>query len=125
MLYLILSFTITISLFEPSPCPATIARTSRLGWNIKFDYKNKKFVFESLVGIDRTVNQADVPPMIFSRRYDNVLELEYTKDVSEYKNCAIVAGQGEGSKIKEVKSSTSPINSKSLLKNLMIILVSI
>lgn len=75
----------------------TIARTSRLGWNIKFDYKNKKFVFESLVGIDRTVNQADVPPMIFSRRYDNVLELEYTKDVSEYKNCAIVAGQGEGS----------------------------
>lgn len=75
----------------------TIARTSRLGWNIKFDYKNKRFVFESLVGIDRTVNQADVPPMIFSRRYDNVLELEYTKDVSEYKNCAIVAGQGEGS----------------------------
>ena len=74
----------------------TIAKTSRLGWNIKFDYKNKRFVFESLVGIDRTVNQADVPPMIFSRRYDNVLELEYTKDVSEYKNCAIVAGQGEG-----------------------------
>lgn len=74
----------------------TIAKTSRLGWNIKFDYKNKKFVFESLVGIDRTVNQADVPPMIFSRRYDNVLELEYTKDVSEYKSCAIVAGQGEG-----------------------------
>lgn len=57
----------------------TIAKTSRLGWNIKFDYKNKRFVFESLVGIDRTVNQADVPPMIFSRRYDNVLELEYTK----------------------------------------------
>lgn len=74
----------------------TIAKTSRLGWNIKFDYKNKRFVFESLVGIDRTVNQADVPPMIFSRRYDNVLELEYTKDVSEYKSCAIVAGQGEG-----------------------------
>lgn len=75
----------------------TISKSSRLGWNIKFDYKNKRFVFESLVGIDRTVNQADVPPMIFSRRYDNVLELEYTKDVSEYKNCAIVAGQGEGS----------------------------
>ena len=75
----------------------TISKTSRLGWNIKFDYKNKRFIFESLVGIDRTVNQADVPPMIFSRRYDNILELEYTKDVSEYKNCAIVAGQGEGS----------------------------
>ena len=25
-----------------------------------------------------------------------IYELEYTKDVSEYKNCAIVAGQGEG-----------------------------
>lgn len=74
----------------------TISKTSRLGWNIKFDYKNKKFVFESLVGIDRTVNQDDIPPMIFSRRYDNIVEMEYTKYVSEYKNCAIVAGQGEG-----------------------------
>ena len=75
----------------------TISKTSRLGWNIKFDYKNKKFVFESLVGIDRTVNQQDNPPVIFSKRYDNIIEREYTKDVSEYKNCAIVAGQGEGS----------------------------
>lgn len=75
----------------------SIAKTSRLGWNILFDYKNKRFVFETLSGIERTVNQADVPPIIFSRRYDNVLESEYIKDVSEYKNCAIVAGQGEGS----------------------------
>lgn len=74
----------------------TIANTSKLGWCIYFDYKNKRFVFESLVGIDRTVNQDDVPPMIFSRRYDNIVYMEYTKDVSEYKNCAIVAGQGEG-----------------------------
>ena len=75
----------------------TISKTSRLGWNIKFDYKNKKFVFQSLVGIDRTVNQQDNPPVIFSKRYDNIIEREYTKDVSEYKNCAIVAGQGGGS----------------------------
>lgn len=74
----------------------TISKTSRLGWNIKFDYKNKRFVFESLVGIDRTVNQQDNPPVIFSKRYDNIIEREYIKDVSEYKNCAIVAGQGEG-----------------------------
>lgn len=74
----------------------TIAKTSRLGWNIKFDYKNKKFVFEGLEGVDRTVSQQDNPPIIFSKRYDNITESEYIKDVSEYKNCAIVAGQGEG-----------------------------
>lgn len=75
----------------------TIAKTSKLGWCIYFDYRNKRFVFETLAGVDKTVNQQDNPPVIFSKRYDNIVEREYTKDVSEYKNCAIVAGQGEGS----------------------------
>lgn len=75
----------------------TISKTSKLGWCIYFDYKNKKFIFETLAGIDKTVNQQDNAPIIFSKRYDNIIEREYMKDISEYKNCAIVAGQGEGS----------------------------
>ena len=34
--------------------------------------------------------------MIFNVDYDNVISREYVSDVSEFKNTAIVAGQGEG-----------------------------
>lgn len=94
----------------------TIAKTSRLGWNIKFDYKNKKFIFEGLEGVNRTVNQQSNPPIIFSKKYDNIIESEYTKDVSMYKNCAIVAGQGEGAEreIVIVNNNLSGQNRKEL-----------
>ena len=94
----------------------TIAKTSRLGWNIKFDYKNKKFIFEVLEGVNRTVNQQSNPPIIFSKKYDNIIESEYTKDVSVYKNCAIVAGQGEGAEreIVIVNNNLSGQNRKEL-----------
>lgn len=74
----------------------SIAKNSKLGYCIKFDFMNKNFIFEVLEGNDRTVNQKNNPPMIFSSRYDNVLEREYTKDINNYKTTAIVAGQGEG-----------------------------
>lgn len=34
--------------------------------------------------------------MIFNVDYDNVTNREFISDISEYKNTAIVAGQGEG-----------------------------
>lgn len=94
----------------------TIAKTSRLGWNIKFDYKNKRFVFETLAGVDKTVNQEDNPPVIFSKRYDNIVEREYIKDISGCKNCAIVAGQGEGAarEIVIINDSLSGLDRKEL-----------
>ena len=94
----------------------SISKNSKLGWCIKFDFRNKKFIFEVLEGVNRTVNQQDNPPMIFSRKYDNVLEREYTKDTSDYKTTAIVAGQGEGSarEIVIVNDNLSGLNRKEL-----------
>ena len=94
----------------------SIAKNSKLGWCIKFDFRNKKFIFEVLEGVNRTVNQQNNPPMIFSRRYDNVLEREYTKDTSDYKTTAIVAGQGEGSarEIVIINDSLSGLDRKEL-----------
>lgn len=74
----------------------SLAKNSKLGFFIKLDFKKKRFVFEVLEGVNRTVNQQGNPPMIFSTRYDNVLEREYVKDINDYKTTAIVAGQGEG-----------------------------
>lgn len=48
-------------------------------------------------GVDRTVNQTDRVPVIFSETYDNLTASTYTKNTTEYKSVALVAGEGEGS----------------------------
>lgn len=72
-----------------------LSKASGLGWGISLDYKNKKFVFNVLEGKDLTANQNDNPPKIFSLEYDNILSQDYIDSNIDYKNMAIVAGQGE------------------------------
>ena len=74
----------------------TICEASGLGVQIILDAERKKFIFEVLEGIDRSANQAERPPMIFNKEYDNVTNRMYVSDMSEYKNTAVTAGQGEG-----------------------------
>lgn len=75
-----------------------LSKVSGLGWNIALDYKNKRFVFNVLEGLDLTTNQTINPPKIFSLKYDNILKQEYTTSNIGYKNMAYVLGQGEGAK---------------------------
>ena len=62
--------------------------------------EEQKLVFEVLEGTDRSANQTERPPMIFNVDYDNVISREYVSDTTEYKNTAIVGGQGEGAERK-------------------------
>lgn len=78
----------------------TLCEASGLGVTISLDPERKKLTFEVLEGIDRSADQTERPPMIFNREYDNVYDREYTSDMSEYKNCAITAGQGDGAERK-------------------------
>ena len=73
-----------------------LCEASGLGVAVELDPDRKKLVFLVLEGIDRSSRQTDRPPMIFNVDYDNVTNREYVSDISEYKNCAITAGQGEG-----------------------------
>lgn len=73
-----------------------LCEASGLGASISLDPERKKLTFEVHEGIDRSSNQTDRPPMIFNVDYDNVTNREYISDMSEYKNCAVTAGQGEG-----------------------------
>lgn len=68
----------------------------RIGFKMVFDENNKKFVFELYKGVDRSVSNAIVLPVIFSKEYDNLLSTEYEKDTRTVKNVALVAGEGEG-----------------------------
>ena len=78
-----------------------------LGWDIKI--KNKKFVFYLYKGVDRSADQTENPHVIFSYEFDNLLTSDYTEDMSNYANVAIVAGEGEGAarKKKETGNTTA------------------
>ncbi len=71
-----------------------LSNVSELGWRLRLDLINKIFVFEIYQGKDRT--QGSDEPCIFSRSYNNVIEQEYTEDISNYRNLCLVGGAGEG-----------------------------
>ena len=65
------------------------------GFKVTLD-NNKQFVFQLYRGTDRSYNQAENPYVIFSPDFDNLLTVDYSADKSNYKNVALVAGEGEG-----------------------------
>lgn len=65
-----------------------------LGWDIYI--KDNHFIFELYKGIDRSYNQSKNPFVVFSPDFDNLLTTDYQFDKTNYKNVALVAGEGEG-----------------------------
>lgn len=53
-------------------------------------------IIELMIGTDRSAGQTINSPVIFSPEYENLLSSNYVLDTSNYKNVAIVAGEGEG-----------------------------
>lgn len=74
-----------------------IANTSELGIRTILDIANKKIIFDIYEGVNRTSGQSLNAPAIFSQEFENVLEQEYTDSTNNYRNLALVAGEGEGS----------------------------
>lgn len=62
----------------------------------KFDFTGSKFKYELYKGIDRSYNQEQNSYVVFSDKYDNLLQSEYELNTSKLKNVALVAGEGEG-----------------------------
>lgn len=73
-----------------------LSNHSGLGFGIKLDYKNKRFIFEVLEGRNLSYDQINHSPVIFSKKYDNVIRRNYIESDIGYKNTGYVAGQGEG-----------------------------
>jgi hypothetical protein len=74
-----------------------IATTSELGYRINFNHINKSLIFEVYKGVNRSVNQSLIAPCIFSREFENILNQTYVESNNNFKNTALVAGEGEGS----------------------------
>lgn len=77
-------------------CITELSKVSGLGIGVEIDLKRKKIIFEVKGGTDRTAQQKEHPHVIFSDVHENVTNREYTLDDTESRNCAYVAGRGEG-----------------------------
>lgn len=75
---------------------ASIGELTGLGWNIVLDYEAQAFKFEVLQGRDLTAGQSILPPAIFSPEFRTLKQLSYVESDLDFKNVAVVAGQGEG-----------------------------
>lgn len=85
----------------------SIAKIGNIGWFVYLDAKNKRFIFETELGIDRTAEQNKNSRVIFSSEYSNISNAIHTSNSISYKNVAYVGGQGEGieREVVEVKKS--------------------
>lgn len=71
-----------------------VCKTYGIGWDIYI--QNESFVFDLYEGTDRSYNQDINPYVEFSQEFDNLLTSEYQYDKTNYRNVALVAGEGEG-----------------------------
>lgn len=59
--------------------------------------EDKKFVFKLYAGVDRSYSQTEVPYVVFSPKFDNLISSNYLESRSSLKNVTLVGGEGEGS----------------------------
>lgn len=72
-----------------------LARKYDVSWDLLLDHKNKKYVFTTWQGADRTTEQNDNHHVVFSKDLENIITQEYVTDNQQHKTTAIVAGEGD------------------------------
>lgn len=65
----------------------TVCRAHNCG--CKITWKNSKFVFDLFQGVDRSEGQLNVPPVVFSPEFGNLIKSKYTVENDKIKNSII------------------------------------
>lgn len=74
-----------------------VLQASGRGCCFDLDVTLRKIVFDTYLGIDRTVgNPEDISPVIFSIDFDNLLDQSFVDSMTDAKTQIYVGGQGEG-----------------------------
>ena len=80
---------------------ATVAytrlQTVEMSLRCRYDYLAGRITAEIWQGLDRTQDQTENPFVMFSDTWRNLAQADLVMDQSNWKNYAIVAGEGEGS----------------------------
>lgn len=77
-----------------------LAQANQVAYGVRFDPAAPQMAFWARVGVDRTVGQSAVDPVLLSTELDDVLSAEYAYEESGFRNVALVAGEGEGTERK-------------------------
>lgn len=72
-----------------------LANKYDISWDVLLDHENKKFIFITWQGADKTTEQTQNYPVVFSKELENVTTQEYVTDNQHHKTTAIVAGEGD------------------------------
>lgn len=72
----------------------SVCTTFGYGWDVYISGGN--YIFRLYKGVDRSYDQSTFPPVVFSSGFDNLLSSDYTYNLGEYKNAALIGGEGEG-----------------------------
>ena len=78
-----------------------ICKTYKIGYKVTLTPENQ-FLFSLYRGEDRSYGQNVNNYVVFSPEFDNLISSEYTYNRDEYRNAAIVVGEGEGTSQKRV-----------------------
>ena len=65
-------------------------------YGFEFAWNGSGFTINLYKGTDRSYDQSTNTFVVFSPEFENLGNTEYTKDTSNYANCAIIGGEGEG-----------------------------
>lgn len=91
-----------------------ICEANKLGYKMTLN-DNKQLIFSLYMGTDRSFLQNSNNYVIFSPKFENLLNSNYTKDDTQYKNVTLIAGEGEGTdRVTRVIGSASGINRREL-----------
>lgn len=66
-----------------------------LGFKITLN-GNKQFVFKLYMGSDRSYDQTENPYVVFSPKFENIVNSNYIESKSALKNVTLIGGEGEG-----------------------------
>lgn len=72
------------------------ARAAGIGFTVEKDFTNRRYFFHLYRGKDRSAAQSENNRVFFSDEYANLEDPRYTYDTQDYKNYAVVLGEGEG-----------------------------
>ena len=90
--------------------------SSGIAFRLRPDFVNRKLVFETYKGVDRTV--AGAPQVIFSETYNNMTDETYTYNDTQYKTKCYVGGEGEGSaRVIEIVGGGSGLDLREVFRN--------
>lgn len=73
-----------------------ILKPKDLGFKITLNSDNQ-FVFKIYSGVDRSYQQNKNPYVIFSPKFENIINSNYINSLLDFKNVTLIAGEGEGS----------------------------